>query len=92
MTAAFDLATTHHRLRTRQAEARADGLERYRQRLERILAIALRVATGDGRDADPLALLKAIESTLELAATLPDETDLVLLLRETDPDRFAAST
>jgi len=79
----FDLAT-HHRQRTRRAEARADGLERHRQRLERILAIALRVATGDGHDADPLALLKVIE---ELDQTMQrDERsidDLARLLRAT---------
>ncbi len=83
----FDVVA-HHRTRTRRAEARADGLERHRQRLERILAVALRVATGDGRDADSLALLKAIEATLDLAETLPEHgTDpFVRLLRETDPD------
>jgi len=90
---AFD-AVAHHRARSRRAEARADALELQRTKLERLLGVALRVATGDGRDADPLALLRAIEATLDLAETLPEHgTDpFVRLLRETDPARFAAST
>jgi hypothetical protein len=60
----FD-AIEHHRQRTRRAEARADGLEQVRQRLERLLALTIRVAAGN--DVDPVTLLQAIERMDDLA-------------------------
>ena len=81
---AFD-AVAHHRTRTRRAEARADALELQRTKLERLLGVALRVATVDGRDADPLVLLRVIEEIDR--ATEADERsidELVLVLRATD--------
>lgn len=86
--AGFDIVQ-HHRERTREAERRAEHLERERSRLERLLALALRVATADGKDADPLALLSVLEEldrAVEQDAAEIDE--LVQLLRDTDPARI----
>jgi hypothetical protein len=57
----------HHRERTRKAEARADSLEEINDRLYRLLALTLQVATA-GRDVDPCTLLAVIEDMDRIAA------------------------
>ena len=56
---AFD-RDARRRERLRRAEARATWLDDYRCQLERILALALRVAVG-GTDVSPEALLAVLE-------------------------------
>lgn len=51
---------THHRRRTRKAEARAETLEQINDRLYRLLALAL-LAACTGRNLDPATLLAVIE-------------------------------
>ena len=83
---AFD-PVQHHRRLTRLAEARADALDRHRVRLERLLALALNVATANERECPNTQLLVALEE-LDAAVDRPGPTidDLVALLRKTDPD------
>ena len=76
----FHLAT-HQRDRMRTLERENAHLEQARRRLERILAIALRVAVGD--DCDPLVLLQVLEEIDRKRGTPTHE--LVQLLRETAP-------
>ncbi len=85
----FDLIA-HHRRRTRAAERRADTLELQRAKLERMLALAVRVASADGRDCDPLVLVEMIEELDRLTLDPPEPTigELVVLLRDTDPGRI----
>ena len=83
----FDVVQ-HHRRRTRQAEARADMLERERAKLERLLGLALEVAAGN--ECKPLVLLRALEVLDRAAETGEPSAELVQLLRQTDPDRVAA--
>lgn len=81
----FDVIA-HHRERRRVAELRADGLERQRDRLQRLLTLAVRAAAG--KDCEPLVLLRALEEMLDTADTIPNGPsidELVQLLRETDP-------
>lgn len=79
----FD-ADRHRREKLQRAERRAAFLATERARLERLLALALRVATHDGKDADPLALLSVIEEldrAVQSCGSSVDES--VVLLRET---------
>ena len=87
---AFDVVE-HHRKRTREAERRADHLERRRAELERLLAVCLDVACGH-TGVKPLAMLAVLEEMLvqvdEIRA-LPERKsidELAQLLRGTDPD------
>jgi hypothetical protein len=85
----FDIVA-HHRERTRRAEQRADGLERHRDHLERLLLVTAQVAAG--QDCNPLVLLRAILEMVDTADALPPpgrtiEDDLALL-RETDTARL----
>ncbi|MEO5575049.1 MAG: hypothetical protein ABIR67_10650 [Gaiellaceae bacterium] len=80
----------HNRKRTREAERRADHLERERAKLERLLAVVLDVAVG-GTGVDRLELLTMLEKMLEQVdqiRQLPERSieDLAQLLRETNPD------
>jgi hypothetical protein len=90
----FDLVA-HHRERTRKAEQRNAFLEAQNAKLYRLLALAVRIASNDGRDCDPTVLTAAIEEldTLTLAETArgpgPSIDQLGELLRATDPDRIA---
>ena len=79
----FDVVA-HHRERTRRSELRAEALDRQRVRLDRLLALALRVAAG--QHCDPLVLLRVLEQMLDVADAT-DVDELVQLLRDTDPDR-----
>ena len=84
---AFDIVA-QLRERARRAELRVDGLERARDRLVRVLALAIQVAAG--QDCKPLVLLRALEEMLDTADALPAERgheELAELLIETDPDR-----
>ena len=81
---AFD-AVAHHRARSRRAEARADALELQRTKLERLLGRALQIAAGS--ECEPLVLLAVLEEIDRLAAKpAPTIEELVVVLRETDPD------
>ena len=80
----FDVVA-HHRRRTREAERRADMLEHERAKLERLLARALQIAAGT--ESEPLVLLAVLEEIDRLVAKpAPTIEELVLVLRETDPD------
>ena len=72
----------HHRARTRRAEAHADSAERQRDKLERLLILALDVATGNGERCDRLVLLGLLEE-LDEALQRPciDEERVLELLR-----------
>lgn len=80
-------------------------LEAEERRLYRLLALALRVATRDGRDCDPYVLLEvlcAVDGTdparpawveeREQAETAAELERLAQLLRETDPARTREKT
>ena len=58
MSVAFD-RDRHRRAKLRQAVARADSLDTYRCRLERLLGLALTMAVA-GTDVEPLALLDVL--------------------------------
>lgn len=94
----FDLAT-HQRERIRELDRRCQMLEAEERRLYRLLALALRVATREGRDCNPGALLEAlcgIDGSNPARPAWVEERDversaaeierLVQLLRETDPE------
>lgn len=55
----FDLAT-HQRERIRILDRRVTVLEAEERRLYRVLWLALRVATRDGQECDPLVLLEVL--------------------------------
>jgi hypothetical protein len=61
----FDLAA-HQRERIRRLERDLAGVTGHRDRLERLLALALQVAAGD--ECEPLALLRALELLLDADA------------------------
>lgn len=84
----FDLAT-HQRGRIRRLEARVGALELTEQKLVRVLRLALRVATRDGRECSPVALLEVLDVVANGGDELrAEEQRLVQLLRDTDPDRI----
>lgn len=86
MSVAYD-PLVHQRERTRKAEARAEMFERELAKALRLAGLVLRVATSDGKDAEPLALLGVLEDLDRQTQHDEAETDaLVQLLRETDPD------
>lgn len=77
----------------RAAERRAQSLDDRARKYERILALAMRVLTADGRDADPLVSLDLLERLDDLIENTPSGAtidELVLLFRETDPARLRA--
>lgn len=78
----FDLAR-HQRERLRSLERHNAALEQVRRRLERLLAITLRVAAGD--DCDPHTLLRVIEQLDQEAERGRTIDELAQLLRETAP-------
>jgi hypothetical protein len=91
MSEGFDLAA-HQRNRIRRLERDLAGVTRHRDRLERLLALAVTVAAGD--DCEPLVLLRMLELLLDAdgdagrSELSVDET--VELLRRTDPARSGA--
>ncbi len=85
----FDLAT-HQRERIRSLERHNQHLEHVRQRLERLLAIALKAAAGN--DCDPQVLLRVIEQLDAEAERGRSLDELAQLLQETDPDRRLTAT
>ena len=75
----------------RVAERLARSIEARARKYERILALAMRLATSDGRDADPLVSLAMLERLDDLIESEPPERtldELAQLLRETDPALF----
>lgn len=100
----FDLAS-HQRGRIRELERRVHMLEAEERRLYRLLALALRVATRDGRDCKPGALLEvlcAIDGTdparpawveeAQRAAADAENERVLQVLRETDPASSASAS
>lgn len=95
----FDLAR-HHRDRIRDLDRRVTTLDADNRRLYRLLGLALLVATSDGRECSPQALLAvvcAIDGTDPARPAWVEEEErqqsaaeterLIVLLRETNPDR-----
>ena len=79
---------THHRQRTRAAEARAASAELQRDRLVRVLALAVHVAAARS-ETDPVRLLCFLDVAVSYREASEAETDkLARLLRETDPARI----
>jgi hypothetical protein len=87
----FDLAT-HQRDRIRRLEARVGALEFQEQKLVRVLRLALRVATRDGQECSPVALLEVLDTVANGEDDLREQdARLVQLLRDTDPARLRAA-
>lgn len=85
---AFEVAQ-HQRDRIRRLEARVGALELTEQKLVRVLRLALRVATRDGRECSPVALLELLDVVANGEDDLrAEEQRLVQLLRDTNPDRI----
>lgn len=94
-------AAVYQRVRARELEQRVTVLEAEERRLYRLLGLALRAATRDGRDCAPEALLEllcAIDGTNPARPAWVEEQErenqdaeterLVQLLRGTDPARI----
>jgi hypothetical protein len=77
---AFDLAA-HQRERIRHLGLENEALRRHRDQLERLLAIALQVATGKTKTT-PMALLGVLEEFDALVNETPAEK-VLRVLRET---------
>jgi hypothetical protein len=79
----------HARDKLRRLGADVDSLHAHRERLERILALALVVATGGAR-VEPTALLVVLEEIDAAVVVGHERVELALkALRETEPARAA---
>lgn len=76
-----------HRERIRVLEREVTGLRARERHIFRVLTLALDVATGAGRDADPLLVLLALDQAATECAAIDR---LAELLRATDSARIPA--
>lgn len=81
----FDI-TSHHRQRTRRAEARAQALEQLNAQLYRMLADAATLTMPE----HPTLFIRLLDEMAKRRRTGPSIDALVQLLRETEPVRRGA--